>query len=196
MWLCSQCAQDEDVEVLQFFDGFLRHAAQVGAPCDVSDSVADGEVMIVRLEDGGDGVVEEGKLAVLWVEGCEVKLGDVQPVFEMVAAGVAENLFQAFLVYIRDINVDHLALKLVESTEIIHPHDMVGMGVGYQARINLANIVLKALNAKFWSSVNQYITAINTNKPTGAGTSVARVVAGANRAITGDHGNALAGAGT
>ena len=84
----------------------------------------------------------------------------------------------------------------VKSADVVQAHDMVGMGMGEDDRVDHIDGVGDALKAKLGSRVDQHAAgAGRRNDNGGASAAVVGIGAGADFAVAADHRNAGAGAG-
>ena len=192
----AEAVDDEDVAALHELHGGIRDFLAVGDVGDAGSVVwveeeAAGIDLAVEDGEGGDGGAAEAEGAVdfawVWFEIAGVAVvaveGEVEDTPEVVHGGVG------------GVDGEGFVRAEGEAAEFVEAHDVVGVGVGDEGGVEVADTGAEALLAEVRAGVDEPLGVAVIDEEGAAEPLVARVGGEADWAIAGDHGDASGGAG-
>ena len=192
----AEAIDDEDVAALEELHGGFGDFLAVG---DVGDAwavvgveeEAGGIDLAVEDGEGGDGGAADTEgsfdFAGVWFEVTGVAVvaveGEVEDTPEVVHGGVG------------GVDGEGFVRAEGEAAEFVEAHDVVGVGVGDEGGVEVADVGAEALLAEVWAGVDEPLGEAVIDEEGAAEPLVAGVGGETDRAVAGDHGDASGGAG-
>ncbi len=193
-----QGINDERVEVTQCLKSIGGNGADIGAICNVlpiADAHAKSKHLHRPMRKGDRRPGHRVNLERA-VDLARFEVGSKQFAFGIwLAPGILEDLPQDAVRLGRRPYIQRPALQGVEPADIVQPHDMVGVGMGEDNRINAINAVIDGLQPQFGGCIDEHPRRAMRDDDAAARAPVAGIGAGADFAMAADHRHAGAGAG-
>lgn len=92
-------------------------------------------------------------------------------------------------------DIERLSTERVESPHIIQSHDVIGVGVRENDRIDAINIIIHTLKTQFRGCIDKHAGRAVRNQHGRPSAFIVRIGASANLAMAADHGHPGAGTG-
>ena len=195
MWSGTKGVDDEDVEVYHERSGLVGDGFDIGH---VGDGVAAGEVEAeavgfdVAVDDGkrGDPQVGKGEGA-----GDGLCFGADVVLVDFVGEGPGEHVGEGGEGVWSTVERERVLAVPAEGTEVVEAHDVVEVLVGDEDGVDMGELFAEGLLPEVGAEIDEGDVLRGVEDDGAAGTVVAGVVGGADRAVAADDGDADGGGG-